>query len=223
MGTRGRRRAVLAALAVLALDRVRQRLRPEPAGRCRRLVIPTPSVDPDDFVDRRRQPLAAAADRATWTYDVSGDAPWRRHGHQRTGPTIAGRGHHRGHTPRRHARGSRRPSPTSRPGRRRQRLVVRPGGRVAGRPGRRRGRAGDGGRPAGGRRLPPGRAPRGGRRRAEVLSLDGDASCPTATFDEPGHRRRHPAADRGRRAGLLRRGDRPGAPSRPSRGSPRRS
>jgi hypothetical protein len=75
MGTRGRRRAVLTVLAALVLAGCGSASDPSPPAGVDGLVIPTPSVDPDDFVtgvDNRWLPLPVGA---TWTYALSGTRP----------------------------------------------------------------------------------------------------------------------------------------------------
>ena len=100
------------------------------------LQIPTPSIDPDDFVTGVDNPWLPLPVGAAWEYDVTGSRPGHRDRDHARGPRRRGRRHHRrphraGPGPRSPDRGHR----LLRPGRRRQRLVVRSGGRC-GWPGR---------------------------------------------------------------------------------------
>ena len=138
---------------------------PSPPSGVDELVIPTPSPDPDDFVgpsttpgsrsarddvDVRRQRRRGHHTPMTVTAEPARRSPGSRHG----------AGQHRGRTGR---------DRLVRPGRPRQRLVVRPRGQLAGRRGRRRGRAGDAGHAAGRGRLRP--ALRARSRRGHVDGL----------------------------------------------------
>jgi hypothetical protein len=76
MGTRGRLRAALAVLSlVLGVDG---------------LVIPTPSVDPDDFVTGVDNPWLPLPVGATWEYAVTGAHPGRAVVTTAEGPDIEG-------------------------------------------------------------------------------------------------------------------------------------
>jgi hypothetical protein len=94
MGTRGRRRAVLAGLTVLLVAGAGTGCGsgsdPSPPTGLDGLVIPTPSVDPDDFVtgvDNRWLPLPIGA---TWEYDVTGDRPGTATVTTLEGPDVEG-------------------------------------------------------------------------------------------------------------------------------------
>ena len=75
MGTRGRRRAVLTALIVLVLAGCGSASDPSPPAGVDGLVIPTPSVDPDDFVTGVDNPWLPLPIGATWEYAVTGARP----------------------------------------------------------------------------------------------------------------------------------------------------
>ena len=72
MGTRGRRRAVLTVLAALVLAGCGSASDPSPPAGVDGLVIPTPSVDPDDFVTGVDNPWLPLPVGATWEYAVTG-------------------------------------------------------------------------------------------------------------------------------------------------------
>ena len=115
------------------------------------LKIPTPSPDPDDFVRGIDNPwLAARARRAPGATR----SPATRRGRS-SSPSRTRRTTSREWRPPRcaHRADRRRGRRLLRPGPARQRVVVRPGGRVAGRRGRRRGGPRHAGDAAGGRRL----------------------------------------------------------------------
>ena len=75
MGTRGRRRAVLTVLTALALTGCGSASDPSPPAGVDGLVIPTPSVDPDDFVTGVDNPWLPLPVGATWRYALSGTRP----------------------------------------------------------------------------------------------------------------------------------------------------
>jgi len=75
MGTRGRRRAVLTALIVLVLAGCGSGSDPSPPAGVDGLVIPTPSVDPDDFITGVDNPWLPLPIGATWEYAVTGARP----------------------------------------------------------------------------------------------------------------------------------------------------
>jgi hypothetical protein len=79
MGTRGRRRAALAGLSILLSAGVMSGCGsgsdPSPPAGVDDLVIPTPSVDPDDFVTGVDNPWFPLPIAGTWEYDVTGDQP----------------------------------------------------------------------------------------------------------------------------------------------------
>ncbi len=94
MGMRGRRRATLAGLSLLllsgAVSGCGSGSDPSPPAGVDGLVIPTPSVDPDDFVtgvDNRWLPLPLSA---TWEYDVTGDQPGTATVTTLEGPDVEG-------------------------------------------------------------------------------------------------------------------------------------
>ena len=72
MGTRGRRHAVLTVLAALVLAGCGSASDPSPPAGVDGLVIPTPSVDPDDFVTGVDNPWLPLPVGATWEYAVTG-------------------------------------------------------------------------------------------------------------------------------------------------------
>jgi hypothetical protein len=72
MGTRGRRRAVLIVLAALVLAGCGSASDPSPPAGVDGLVIPTPSVDPDDFVTGVDNPWLPLPVGATWEYAGTG-------------------------------------------------------------------------------------------------------------------------------------------------------
>jgi hypothetical protein len=75
MGTRSRRGATVAGLLVLLLTACGNGSDPSPPTGVDHLVIPTPSVDPDDFVTGVDNPWLPLPIGATWTYDLTGAAP----------------------------------------------------------------------------------------------------------------------------------------------------
>ena len=202
---------------------VRQRLRPEPAGGCRRPGDPDAVGRSRRLRHRRRQPLAAAP--------VGRHLGVRRHRRQAgtatvttlEGPDVDGRRTTAVQTETRRRRAVDTCHRLLRPGRGRQRLVVRPA-RASGWPGGRRRRGGAGhGRPTRGWATATGRPrPRGwstGARGARCSTAI--APCPTGAFDDLLTIAVTSPLTGRRPAALLRRGDRPRRPGRPSRVSPR--
>jgi hypothetical protein len=90
MGTRGGRRAALAVLAVLLATGCGSASDPSPPAGVDGLEIPTPSVDPDDFVTGIDNPWLPLRVGASWKYDVTGDRPATRIVTTHEGPDIEG-------------------------------------------------------------------------------------------------------------------------------------
>lgn len=90
MGTRGRRNAVLAVLAVLLATGCGTASDPSPPTGVDGLQIPTPSVDPDDFVTGIDNPWLPLQVGARWEYDVAGERPGTRTVTTHEGPDIEG-------------------------------------------------------------------------------------------------------------------------------------
>ena len=85
-----RRLAVVLAVAALGLAGCGTASELSPPSGVDQLVIPTPSVDPDDFVaqvDNRWLPLAADAE---WTYELSGEQTGTVTVSASDGPVVAG-------------------------------------------------------------------------------------------------------------------------------------
>ncbi len=184
MGTRGRRRAVLTVLAALVLAGCGSASDPSPPAGVDGLVIPTPSVDPDDFVTGVDNPWLPLPVGATWEYAVTGARQGSTTVTTLEGPDVEGV-----------ATTAVRAETTPEKG---ARHVVtdfyaqddagnvwwfgREGEWLTGR-GRRPGGAGDGGRPAGGRRLPPGGG-RGGRPARGGARSRRQRTVPAGTYDD---------------------------------------
>ena len=66
------RRFVVAGLAAATLTACGTASDPSPPTGVDELTIPTPSLDPDDFVRRIDNPWLPLAAGATWTYQVTG-------------------------------------------------------------------------------------------------------------------------------------------------------
>jgi hypothetical protein len=90
MGTRGRRRAALAGLTVLLATGCGSASEQSPPSGVDGLVIPTPSIDADDFVTGIDNPWLPLQVGASWEYDVSGDPPGTRTVTTHEGPDIEG-------------------------------------------------------------------------------------------------------------------------------------
>lgn len=90
MGTRGRRRASLAVFAVLLATGCGTASEPSPPTGVDGLVVPTPSIDPDDFVTGIDNPWLPLQVGATWEYDVTGERPGTRTVTTHEGPDIEG-------------------------------------------------------------------------------------------------------------------------------------
>ncbi len=94
MRMRGRRRAPLAGLSVLLLGGAATGCGsgsdPSPPTGVDALVIPTPSVDPDDFVTGVDNPWLPLPVGATWEYDVTGDQPGTATVTTLDGPEVEG-------------------------------------------------------------------------------------------------------------------------------------
>jgi hypothetical protein len=94
MGTRGRRRAALASLCLVlsagAMSGCGSGSGPSPPAGVDGLVIPTPSVDPADFVTGIDNPWLPLPIDATWEYDVTGDAPGTATVTTLEGPDVGG-------------------------------------------------------------------------------------------------------------------------------------
>ena len=84
------RLVVLLAVVALGLSGCGSASEPSPPSGVDQLVIPTPSVDPDDFVpevDNRWLPLAPGA---TWTYELTGELTGTVTVSVSDGPVVAG-------------------------------------------------------------------------------------------------------------------------------------
>ncbi len=90
MGTRGPLQAALAGLSLLLVTGCGSASEPSPPAGVDGLVIPTPSVDPDDFVTGVDNPWLPLPVGATWEYDVSGDRPGTAAVTTLEGPDIEG-------------------------------------------------------------------------------------------------------------------------------------
>lgn len=94
MGMRGRRRATLAGLSLLLLSGAASGCGsgsdPSPPTGVDGLVIPTPSVDPDDFVTGVDNPWLPLPINATWEYDVTGALPGTATVTTLEGPDVEG-------------------------------------------------------------------------------------------------------------------------------------
>ena len=94
MGMRGRRRATLVGLSLLLLSGAASGCGsgsdPSPPAGVDGLVIPTPSVDPDDFVTGVDNPWLPLPLGATWEYDVTGDQPGTASVTTLEGPDVEG-------------------------------------------------------------------------------------------------------------------------------------
>ena len=128
MGTRGRRRAVLTVLTLLVLAGCGSASDPSPPAGVDGLEIPTPSVDSDDFVTGVDNPWLPLPIGATWTYDVSGTRPGEATVTTLEGPDVDGVATTAVQTETLGDAGHQHSHRLLRPGRGRQRLVVRPGG-----------------------------------------------------------------------------------------------
>ena len=90
MGTRGRRRVTLAGLAILLTAGCGSASQQSPPAGVDGLEIPTPSVDPDDFVTGIDNPWLPLEVGATWEYDVTAAQPGTRTVTTHEGPDIEG-------------------------------------------------------------------------------------------------------------------------------------
>lgn len=87
---RGRRRATLAAVAVLLVAGCGSASAPSPPTGVDGLVVPTPSIDPDDFVTGIDNPWLPLQVGTTWEYDVTGTRPGTHTVTAHEGPGIEG-------------------------------------------------------------------------------------------------------------------------------------
>jgi hypothetical protein len=90
MGTRGRRGVAIAGLLVLLTTGCGSASDPSPPTGVDGLEIPTPSVDPDDFVTGIDNPWLPLRVGATWEYESTGDRPGTRTVTTHEGPDIEG-------------------------------------------------------------------------------------------------------------------------------------
>src|SRR5688500_14878321 len=85
-----RRLVVILAVAALVLSGCGSASEPSPPSGVDQLVIPTPSVDPDDFVARVDNPWLPLASGAEWTYELSGEQTGTVTVSVSDGPVVAG-------------------------------------------------------------------------------------------------------------------------------------
>jgi len=90
VGTSGRRRTALAGLVLALATGCSSASHPSPPTGVDGLVIPTPSVDADDFVTGVDNPWLPLPVGATWRYDVTGSGAGTAVATARQGPEVEG-------------------------------------------------------------------------------------------------------------------------------------